>query len=609
MPQYQFFRRIPVPEQFEQHLKATTLPAPLRGIVQSENESYMQPGGAIAVDNWAPTLRGMKLRGGTIRHCDLHALSAPIWLASHAYIVGDIVYDSEIAGYFYQCAVAHTSGGGSFAQDRQLHPGNWTVYTGFDAARLPVISAFEYIDGNNQRMYAAQATTLFDVTAALPVVVKSGQSSGNYSFAQMSNMGANWGIAVNDAGNPPLRYNGNTNTWITLDGTPPTDGASDITGASGLTYVWKYRNRLFFIQGGTMDAWYLPIDAVGGALAHVPLSGAATLGGSLLFGAVYSTDAGDGFDDKCVFVTTLGEVLVFSGTNPGDPNNWKQEGRWRISPPLGMNGHIQVGGDLLVLCVDGIIPLSQALTKDASQLELAMLTRTIKPLWRENVDAKRAHPWTIKKWDEYGAIFVTTPGGPPGDRWCLIANNVTIAWARFSYDAMCFIRMGADLFFGTQDGLIMQAERSGYDDADAAILPYACTLVGGWEMFGAPANQIHLRQMRAVFHSGNAEPFQPQLSASTDYVVTIPPMPPVAPDPGLLEVWDEGLWGAAVGAAHWDSPAPPRIAPVRNSMWQSIGETGFAHAPVVQVTMGQRARPNVELIALGCIYEAAGVNV
>src|SRR5580765_5320785 len=359
---YALHRRIPVPQQFEQSLRTTTFPAPTRGIVQSENESYMQPGGANIQDNWAPTMRGVKLRGGTVRYCDLHALDA-------------------------------------------------TVPPVPSALRQPVISAFSYVSGTAEKMFAAQPTKLFDVTLTTPVLVKAGQTSGNYAAAQMNNAAGEWLIACNESGDHPLRFNGTS--WVTLDGvTVPGDGASTITGPAGalppaLSYVWKYRNRLFFIQKRSMSAWYLDINSVGGALLEIPLSGAAGKGGVLLFGAVYSTDAGDGNDDKCVFVTTLGEVLVFTGTNPGDSANWRQEGRWALGKPMGMNAHTQIGGDLVVLTIEGIVPLSVALARDISQTELAMLTRTIKPLWRQNSTTRTAYPWTIERWDEYGALFVT----------------------------------------------------------------------------------------------------------------------------------------------------------------------------------------------------------
>jgi hypothetical protein len=559
MSPYALNRRIPVPQQFEQSLRTTTFPAPTRGIIQSENESYMQPGGATIQDNWAPTMRGVKLRGGTVRYCDLHALDA-------------------------------------------------TVPPVPSALRAPVISTFTYVSGVTQKMFAAQPTKLFDVTTGVPALVKSGQTSGNYAAAQMSNAAGDWLIACNDAGDMPLRFNGTS--WATLGSGTPSDGASDITWPGGsiagaLSYVWKYRNRLFFIEKLSMSAWYLDINSVGGALLEIPLSGAASKGGVLLFGAVYSTDAGDGNDDKCVFVTTLGEVLVFTGTNPGDPNNWRQEGRWALSKPMGMNAHIQIGGDLLVLTVEGIVPLSVALTRDASQVELSMLTRTIKPLWRQNVAARSGYPWTIVKWDEYGGLFVTWPGGAPGDRMCAVSNLVTGGWCRFvGYDALCFLRRGADLYYGTQDGIIMQGERTGYDDGNDAKKPYVATLVGGWEMFGAPAANFVWHQARANFRSAAGEPFQPQLAAAKNYVVTLPAPPQAGLDFGPADVWDQGLWDDAL----WDQPAPPQPS-VRTTLWVSIGETGYAHAPIVQVTVAQTAPPQVELISIGATYEPAGVNV
>jgi hypothetical protein len=610
------FRRQPVEQQVAQNLRTITFPAPTRGIIENENESYMQPGGAIVQDNWAPTVRGVKLRGGYIRWCDLHSLDAPAWQTAHAYTVGQRIFDG-VSGTFWDVSVAHTSAAtGTFAADRALNPTFWTVAAPATITRLPVISAFEYVSGGTAKMFAANVNKLFDVTASGPILVKGGRTDGNYSAVQMANATGDYLIALNDVGDFALRYDGTT--WTTLTGVigAAGDGISNITydptkipagvaQGTGLVQVWKYRNRLFFIQAGSMNAWYLPIDSVGGVLQPIPLSGAASKGGKLIFGAVWSLDAGDGTDDKCCFVTDQGEVLIFTGTDPSNATNWRQEGRYHVSPPLGKNASITVGGDLLILTVDGIVPVSQAISKEAGQLELAALTRTIKPLWRENVNAKRDKPWTAKKWDEYGALFVTTPGGPEGSRYCLVANNVTGAWCRFvGYDATCWIRLRADLFFGTQDGIVMQADRTGYDDGEHKKIPYLATLVGGWETFGAPSSQIVWHQSRASFKAAAGEPFQPQLSVTTDYTVTIPPPPNPGPDPGLREVWDQGLWDQA----RWDQ-ASIGTPPVRNTLWVSIGQTGFAIAPIVQVMVAQVARPNVEMIATAAIYEPAGVNV
>ena len=548
MSQYQAFRRVPVPPQVAQKLDTVTFPAPTRGIVMNENESYTQPGSAVICDNWKPTTKGVSLRGGCTRWCVLPETT-------------------------------------------------------------PVISAFEYRDGINHQMFAANATKLYNVTTSIPVLVASGRTSGNYAASQMANAGDDWLIAVNDAGDPPLRYNGTS--WEVMDAAyvPGVGLPTKITGppgsavenGGGLTYVCKYRNRFFFIELNSMNAWYLPLNSVGGLLAMIPLSGAATKGGKLIFCTTWSIDAGDGVDDKLVFMTDLGEILVFTGGDPSSAANWRQEGRYNMSPPMGMNAHLAVGGDVLIATVDGIMPITGAITKDRAELELAAVTRQIKIMWRAEVLEKREWPWTMCKWDEYGGIFCAVPGSASGKERVLAVNATTGAWARYTgWDCTCFIRMRGDMFFGTQKGIIMQADRTGYDDG----LPYTAVLVGGWEVFSSPSQTITWRQARASFTARAGEPFQPQLAATTDYVVTLPPPPNAGPDSEPLDIWDEGLWDDAV----WDAGAPPSVT-VRNTGWVSIGVTGYSHAPIIQVTVAQRARPQVDLISIAATFERCGITV
>ena len=609
------FRRQPVPGQMALQHQLTTFPAPIRGIVEVENWSYTKPGAATTIDNWYPTQKGLRLRGGTERWC---VLPAPP-----------------------------------------------------EAVR----SGFEYVSGNVQRMFAATNSRLFDVTFAETPVLVTGLGTitdGNFSVAQLANTGGDFLLAVNDAGDYVRRYNGVSGAYLTT--TTPTawaistayainaraldtadnsrwkclvahtspgsgtfaaartaaptqwtremasDGASYITGPAGtplenglgLTYVWKYRGRLFFIQGKTMNAWCLPVNAVGGELIYIPLSGAAKKGGSLLFGASWSTDSGDGNDDKNCFFTDQGEVIIFSGTDPTSATNWKQEGRYDISKPLGKNGHQQLGGDVLVCTIDGIVPLSAAVAKDVSALSLAAITYNIEPMWMREFRRKNFYPWTIAKWDEGDLMFVNFPGGKDyKTRTVGVSNLHTGAWSRFvGWDAMCFMQINGNLFFGTQDSKIMLAESSGFDDAheDAGgnIIgnSYVCTMVGGWEVFQSPPSQVTWLQARAAFFSAAKEPFEPQLTATVDYEFRIPPPPSVGPDPGPLDVWDQGLWDVA----KWDQPGAGNPA-VRNTMWVSVGETGFSHAPIVQVNIGQQFKPDVELISIAATFVRMGANV
>ena len=237
------------------------------------------------------------------------------------------------------------------------------------------------------------------------------------------------------------------------------------------------------------------------------LSGATTRGGKLLFGATWSIDAGDGIDDKCVFVTDRGDVLMFTGSDPGDVATGARKGAITSAPPLGMNAHVLIGGDLMIMTVDGIVPLSQAIAKDAGSLDQALITRNIKPMWREDVagQARRA----VDDQDVERVRRAVRRGPGPGGRvgracGTVLSPTTRPAPGRVSPGTRpALSACDENLFFGTRDGIIMQAERTGYDDG----VPYVATLVGGWELFQSGAAQTVWHQARAVFHSRANEPF------------------------------------------------------------------------------------------------------
>lgn len=650
LPHYRDFRRYSAPAEVAQRLLPKTIPAPTRGLILNENPAFMQPAAALVLENWFVTENTIRLRGGSQTWASLPETT-------------------------------------------------------------PVRSLFNYVTGFARKLFATNDTKLYEVTTATPAQVTGiTLTNGHFSTAQFSNLGNNWLIAVNDTGDDPLRYNGTTwvqlnatsvAAWVnstayaagalakdpqlgtvwkvnagqahTSPAGPTTfaqdrnnnpgrwtsgaaaDNAGYITGpvgsaianGRGLTQVWKYRRRLFFIQAGTMDAWYLDIDSVSGSLLPIPLSGAFTLGGQLLFGCAWTVSAGDGIDDKCIFVTTEGEIAIFTGTDPSSINNWKQQGRYRISKPLGKNSWLNIGGDVLIITVDGIVPISQALVKDVAALEFSALTHVIHPIWEQEVKDKNDRPWSMCKWEEFGGLFVALPGGTIGSPgvnlgggWtCLVANTVTGAWSRFTgWDAMQFCTLSGNMYFGTQDGRVVQADVTGHDHSavrplgadveGSATCPwraYTNVYVGGWEVFGSPPFLFTFRQARVAFQTRANELFLPYVTACTDYVVSIPPQPPAGPFYTPSETWDEGLWGLGnagtippdpppttppnePGRARWDQPGMTDF-PTRSTMWISIGETGKSHAPIVQVTVFQENKPDVEMLGISMLAEQAGVAV
>ena len=170
-------------------------------------------------------------------------------------------------------------------------------------------------------------------------------------------------------------------------------------------------------------------------------------------------------------------------------------------------------------------------------------------------------------------MFVNFPGGKTYNTHTVGVSNLhTGAWARYvGWDAMCFMRLRGSLFFGTQDGTIQQIESSGYDDAHwdeverrTSARSYVCKLVGGWEMFQVPPNQVTWLQARATFFSLTASRSSRRSPPPPTTSFRIPPPPSAGPDPGCLTCGTRGCGIRRV----WDAPSAG-IPPVRNTIWVS----------------------------------------
>lgn len=345
-----------------------------------------------------------------------------------------------------------------------------------------------------------------------------------------------------------------------------------------------------------MSAWYLPVDSLGGAAVEISLRGVFQKGGALLFMATWSLDAGDGVDDKAVFVSTEGEAAVYEGSYPGGAD-WSLVGRYDLSPPLGKNATMRAGGDLLIATKEGIVPISAAITKDTAALSLAAVTRKIEPEWkRELLTRGTTLPWSLLKWPAYNMAIVGLPTQGTLDPNCLVVNIETGAWAKYTgWDTRCLGLFSDWAYFGTADGTILKCESTGSDNG----APYQCIAVHLFDHLKdiGPTHLIH--QVRSTFLSSRT--FTPKASVSVNYVVSLPAAPSAAPNESTGNEWDVGLWDTAV----WDAAGDRSVT----TRWTSVGKNGFVVAPQMQVTCGQTAAPDAELISMELTYEHGGLVV
>lgn len=497
--------------------QGVTIPAPVRGWVLSENLATPSPAGARLLDNWFCTQTGIRVRGGRVKR-------------------------------------ATTSGA--------------------------VTHVTAYRSGNG-RLIAATASSIFDITApatpaTIPSASLSGRTSGDYASANFSTAGGDFLVMANGSDKLAL-FDGTS--WAEIDAA----SSPAITGVSttALSHVWAYGNRLWFVEEGSQNAWYLPVDSIGGAAQSFSLAGTFRRGGTLLFGASWSLDSGNGMDDKCVFVSTNGEVAVYQGTNPTSAADWSVAGRFDMPRPLGKNGHIQAGGDLLVATVAGLIPVSATINTDIAAIEQKAASIQIAPYWQSQATSILGG-WQMAKGRRSGVMYVTQPSLYTST--ALAVNLLTGGWSRVTgWDMRCAVEYGDEVYFGSADGCVYLADASG---ADEGVI-YTASYIGQFEQLGAQGVSKTVLQARAMFQAGS--PASPLLGALADYDETLP-TPPSSPATWASDVWDVGLWDVA----QWDA-----VSTLTNqASWVSIGVTGNAIAPVLQLSYGTTPPPKVELVSI-----------
>lgn len=371
-------------------------------------------------------------------------------------------------------------------------------------------------------------------------------------------------------------------------------GGFSLTTAD-LSFVWAYKNRLFFVQKDTLDTWYLAVDAIGGTLTRLPMGGNFQRGGSLLFGASWSLDSGasGGLSEQCIFATTEGEVAVFQGNNPADAAAWSRVGVYRIGKPLGNKAFIKAGGDVVIASSIGFVPLSQAIQRDYAALSPSAVSYPIEDAWNEATTLRGLTGWNCIVWPENQMVCVSPPTSGDSQPVLFVANARSGAWARFTnWHAKAMEVFKGQLYFGGPEGKVYAANVSGLDDG----ITFTGVYLPLFEDLGSSAS-LKIGELGWVAIRAKAK-VNAKVTLRTDFDLSVP-SPPDSSVAGTGNEWGVAIWGQSIWGA--------QVANVISQDWQSISGSGYAIALAVQVTSGSVVPTDAELIRSGITYQQAEI--
>lgn len=345
------------------------------------------------------------------------------------------------------------------ASDVMLRKGMTDHVTGI-GEQVESLMAYNTPSGT-QTLFAAADDSIYNVSiaGAVGAAVVGSLTNARWQHLNFTNSSGTSYLCCFNGEDAPQYWNGSAWTAITGISTPAITGLT----TTGIISAALHKRRIWLVQKNSLKAWYLPVDAVGGAAAAIDLSGIAKLGGYIMAIESWTLDAGEGVDDYWVAITSEGEAIVYAGTDPVSADTWKIKGVWSVGAPIGRRCLRKFGGDLLMILVNGVYPLSKALL--SAQVDpRAALTNKIEQAMNTAAGSYSGNfGWQIIHYPAADMVLLNVPVAEGSKQQQYAMNAITGAWCKFTgWDGNCIEVFDNELYMG-RNGVVSKIW-SGYDD-------------------------------------------------------------------------------------------------------------------------------------------------
>lgn len=314
---------------------------------------------------------------------------------------------------------------------------------------IKTMATWKGLDGDEHLLYFTdngvyvKAFGLNDVSTDATLARYQIRTDGWHNSIQFGDGTNNWLMAFNGV-DKPVFYDGSSAVLIDGASTPAITGLT----TTDLISAAVFKERVLLIRKDKLGFDYLPAGAAGGASSFFDLSSVADLGGYLMAIAVWTRDAGNGPDDYAVFITSQGEALVYSGTDPGNANAWSLVGTFRIGKPIGRRCVLKYGADPLILTIGGVFPLSSLLSAGDERERFAVSYKIQSAFSEASASASDLNGWTMISYPEQDMLLVNVPRPDNKSPEQFVMNTITKAWCKFTgWAAHDFVTFEGGLYY------------------------------------------------------------------------------------------------------------------------------------------------------------------
>lgn len=410
----------------------------------------------------------------------------------------------------------------------------------------PVETVAAYQGSVSNALFACSDDTIFNITdGSAPTADVTGLGNVRFQFVNFTTTGGNFLYMVNGADDPQF-FDGST--WDTAT-------IANVSG-SDLISLNAYKNRLWFVENGTTDAWYLDVDSIQGDATAFPLGGFFTLGGYLMAIGTWSVDGGNGPEDYIVFVSSRGQVVIYNIGDPDTPEEVNLVGVFNMGSPIGRRCLYKVGADLAIICVDGVVPISRAMVFDRAAVAQVSITKNIQRVMNESARAYGNNfGWQLIGYPRGTRAILNVPITEGGEQEQYVMNTLSGAWCKFTgMNANCWELYNDDPYFGGNDGNVYLADTGGTDYNSTL----EADLMTAYNYFGDRGHQKKWSMCRPQITTDSQA--QLGLAFNTDFQDNAPIATPTTPATLTYDwdaagsLWDQALWaGEVTNQSNWTS--------------------------------------------------------
>ena len=444
----------------------------------------------------------------------------------------------------------------------------------------------------NDRLFAVTSAGIYDVTTA-------GTSSPALEVTfSITTAGAGFGESVQvvtDADVGILHYADSLNGLHQYSEATGLWTVPAITGATpaDIAFVTAWKNRLWYVESNSANAWYLAPDSIAGAATKFTFGSKFVHGGYLVGLWAWTIDGGAGIDDFLVAISSGGDVLVYQGTDP--TTDFSLVGSWFIGKlPSSRRGVVDWGGDLYIMSSLGIVSLRDLLRGVMAEAAVGPSSKISRPLRDLIQSDMTSQVWALKINPSDGFLQIITPYTQTKSAIQYVQNLNTQAWGGWkTVPVNSSVAWNANYFFGDKEGSVWEYEGAldGTTLAGVEGQPISYDILTS---FQAPEGD-HTTHKRVGFirpigiASGGVTV---ATKAVYDYQTAVSVNPPSG-EPAITDsLWDVDLWDSAT----WDFPGLGASI--------TLGADGIGR--VFAVSMKGEATVRVTLMAWDTTYTSGG---